>query len=117
MKIIRSFKFVLNIGFGFWIDRFNGEYNITGHYYVLLLPFMIIRWGQVKKYQELNSEIDKRITNYSLQIIEVDEILFSLDSSEDKDDWEIIETQEHIKSHIEGAVNELWFISKLINKT
>lgn len=47
-KKIFKYKYVTNIGFGYWIDRFDGEFGTIGHYNVLILPFCIIRWGTVK---------------------------------------------------------------------
>ena len=48
-KKIFKIKYVTNIGLGYWIDRFDGEFGTIGHYNVLLLPFCIIRWGTVTK--------------------------------------------------------------------
>jgi hypothetical protein len=48
-KKIFKIKYVTNIGLGYWVDRFDGEFGTIGHYNVLLLPFCIIRWGTVTK--------------------------------------------------------------------
>lgn len=46
-KIKLNFRFVPNIGIGYWENVYNGDYGYTGLLHTIVLPFCIIRWGHV----------------------------------------------------------------------